>query len=234
MHELITNSAKYGALCDARGRIAISWCLDASGNLVIDWVETGGPPVQAPIRRGFGSTIIERSIPHDLGGEATVHYHLAGLSARLVVPANFVILMDLAAPRPSEVAKGPQGEVRLNGRALLVEDSLIIALDAEEMLLGAGVDRVDTASGVDEALRLIGSARPDFAVLDVNLGKDTSFPIADELLALGIPYVFASGYGEDAGFPDLHSGVPVVAKPYTAERLIAAISEHLRDRAETS
>lgn len=237
MHELITNSAKYGALCDERGRIVIGSCLDASGNLVIDWVETGGPPVQAPTRRGFGSTMIERSIPHDLGGEATVHYHLAGMSARLVVPANFVIQMDLAAPRPSEVtavAAGPQGEIKLAGRALLVEDSMIIALDAEEMLLGAGVERVDTASGVDEALRLIGSARPDFAVLDVNLGKGTSFPIADALVALGIPYVFASGYGEDAGFPDAHSGVPVVDKPYTADRLITTISEHQRGCAETA
>lgn len=236
IHELITNSAKYGALCDERGRVGIGWCLDTSGNLVIDRVESGGAPVQAPTRRGFGSTIIERSIPHDLGGEATVHYHLAGLRAHLVVPANLIIQIDLTAPRPSEVAAviaRPRGEVRLAGRVLLVEDSLIIALDAEEMLLGAGVERVDTASGVEEALRLIGSARPDFAVLDVNLGKGTSFPVADELVALGIPYVFASGYGNDAGFPGVHSRVPVVDKPYTADRLINAISQHLRDLAET-
>ena len=237
IHELITNSAKYGALCDERGRIQIGWGVDAAGNLVIDWVETGGPPVQAPTRRGFGSTIIERSIPHDLGGEATVHYHLAGLSAHLVVPAHFVIETDLAAPRLSEVAAvaaGPTGQVSLAGRALLVEDNLIIALDAEEMLLGAGVERVDTASGVDDALRLIGLTRPDFAVLDVNLGKCTSFPIADELMALGIPYVFASGYGEHAVFPDAYSGVPVINKPYTSDSLITAISQHLRGLAETS
>ena len=166
-----------------------------------------------------------------------MHYHLTGLSAHLVVPAHFVIQTDPAAPRPSDVAAvaaGPKEVVRLAGRALLVEDNLIIALDAEEMLLGAGVERVDTASGVDEALRLIGSARPDFAVLDVNLGKGTSFPIADALAALGIPYVFASGYGEDARFPDVHSGVPVVDKPYSADRLVSAISQHLRDLAETA
>ena len=237
IHELITNSAKYGALCHNRGSIRIGWCLDPGGNLVIDWVETGGPPVQAPTRRGFGSTIIERSIPYDLGGEATVHYHLAGLSAHLVVPVHFVIQTDLATSRPladAAVASGPKEEGRLTGRALLVEDNLLIALDAEEILLGAGAERVDSASGVDEALRLIGSARPDFAVLDVNLGKSTSFPIADELAALGIPFVFASGYGEDAYFPVLHSGVPVVGKPYSAERLVSAISQHLRNLAKTS
>ena len=237
IHELITNSAKYGAFCDERGLIGIGWCLDPAGNLVIDWVESGGPPVQAPTRRGFGSTIIERSIPHDLGGEAAVHYHLAGLSVHLVVPAHFVVQPDLTAPRPSDVAAvaaGPKEEVRLAGRVLLVEDNLIIALDAAEMLLGAGAERVETASGVDEALRLIGSARPDFAVLDVNLGRGTSFPIADELLALGIPYVFASGYGEDARFPDAHSGVPVVSKPYTADKLVGAIIRHLRDLAKTA
>ncbi len=236
IHELITNSAKYGALCREQGRIRIDWILDPTGNLVLDWVETGGPPVQAPTRRGFGSTIIERSIPHDLGGQSTVNYHLAGLSAHLVVPVHFVIQTDLAASRPSDVAAvavGPEEKVQLTGRALLVEDNLLIALDVDEMLLAAGVERVDTAAGVDEALRLIGSARPDFAVLDVNLGKDTSFPVADELAALGIPYVFASGYSKDTNFPDLHSGVPVVGKPYTAERLVNTISQHLRDLAKT-
>ena len=234
IHELITNSAKYGALCGQLGRVEVAWSLDASGALVIDWVETGGPAVQAPTRRGFGSTIIERSIPHDLKGEASVRYHLAGLSAHLVVPAHFVVEKGRAAPRLEEiqaVAVAPQGPVRLVGRALLVEDNMIIALDAEEMLLSLGAEWVDTASGVDEALRLIESARPDFAVLDVNLGDGMSFAVADRLAALDVPYVFASGYGEDASFPDAHAGAPVVKKPYTAESLGAAIIQRLRDHA---
>ena len=234
IHELVTNAAKYGALCDQRGRVEIAWSLDASGRLVIDWVETGGPPVQAPTRRGFGSTIIERSIPHDLKGEASVRYHLAGLRAQLIVPAQFVEEKGRAAPRPVDlmVAAAP-GPAQLAGRALLVEDNLIIALDAEDMLLSLGAEWVDTASGVDEALRLIGLARPDFAVLDVNLGDSTSFAVADHLAALGVPHVFASGYGDDVSFPDAHVGAPIVKKPYNAESLAAAISQRLLDHAST-
>ena len=68
-HELMTNSAKYGALSDS-GRVTVDWRLDADGDLLIEWRERGGPPVQPPTREGFGSTIINRSIPYDLGGEA--------------------------------------------------------------------------------------------------------------------------------------------------------------------
>ena len=66
----MTNSAKYGALSDSRGRVEIETALDAHGRLAIDWSENGGPPVKPPTRRGFGSTVIERSIPYDLKGEA--------------------------------------------------------------------------------------------------------------------------------------------------------------------
>ena len=91
LHELMTNSAKYGALQGGRGQVNVTWTQDPSGRLVIQWIESGGPPVQAPTRRGFGTTIIERSIPHDLKGEATVEFLLAGLRARLVIPAHYVV-----------------------------------------------------------------------------------------------------------------------------------------------
>ena len=224
IHELMTNSAKYGALSDSRGRIALDWSFDPGGRLVIGWEESGGPPVKAPTRRGFGSTVIERSIPHDLKGEAAVEYRLAGLRARLVIPASFV---EVAAPRaPGRPAASPAAppRARLEGDVLLVEDNMIIALDAEEMLGGLGARRVDVASDVTEALRIIAAAPPAFAVLDVNLGAETSFPVADRLRALGIPHVFATGYGEDAAFPPEHAGTPVVKKPYSADTLAVAIA----------
>ena len=63
----------------------------AEGILLIDWREEGGPPVTAPTRRGFGSTIIERSIPFDLGGKAEMHYRLSGFERaflRAVAPCR--------------------------------------------------------------------------------------------------------------------------------------------------
>ncbi len=90
MHEMITNSAKYGALSNSRGQVLVETEFDADGSLIIDWRESGGPRVQRPTRRGFGSTVIERSIPHDLGGETTLEFVPEGLHARFKIPSPFV------------------------------------------------------------------------------------------------------------------------------------------------
>ncbi len=63
LHELVTNSAKYGSLGDDGGAVRVAWRKDEEGNLLIDWHESGGPPVSQPTRQGFGTTIIRRSIP---------------------------------------------------------------------------------------------------------------------------------------------------------------------------
>ncbi|RAI42623.1 HWE histidine kinase domain-containing protein, partial [Rhodoplanes roseus] len=90
VHEMITNSAKYGALSDQRGRVDIAAGFGRDGGLALRWRESGGPPVVPPKRRGFGSTVIERSIRHDLKGEASVDYAPTGLVARFAIPAAYV------------------------------------------------------------------------------------------------------------------------------------------------
>jgi two-component sensor histidine kinase len=90
IHELTTNAAKYGALADS-GTVDLSWEIEReSGDLVIDWRERDGPEVREPGHRGFGSTIIERSIPYDLGGTARVDFHRQGLHARFTLPARSI------------------------------------------------------------------------------------------------------------------------------------------------
>ena len=74
MHELATNAAKYGALSNATGRIEISWGVVKFGErdmARLEWSERGGPEVCAPGRKGFGSRLIETSVAHSLGGEAS-------------------------------------------------------------------------------------------------------------------------------------------------------------------
>lgn len=232
VHELVTNSAKYGALKDSHGKVKVSWKLEPTGRLHIEWVERGGPPVQAPTRRGFGSTVIERSIPFDLQGEANVNYALAGLEARFIVPAPFVRgtaeVHDMkTAPKADVSAQKP---AQISGRALLVEDNLIIALDAQEMLLRMGATGVDTASSIGDALAILDRQPPDFALLDVNLTGETSFPIAERLKAKNVPFVFATGYGDDLKFPDEFVDTPVVAKPYSEEQLAEALTQKPRKR----
>ncbi len=79
-HELATNALKYGALSDEQGRVRLAWTYDeAARDLVLTWTETGGPPVAAPTRRGFGSRLIERSLRGELKGAATMDYRPQGL-----------------------------------------------------------------------------------------------------------------------------------------------------------
>ena len=77
VHEIATNAAKYGALSNDLGTIGIDWEVlpGTSGKILrLIWTESGGPPVTAPVQRGFGSRLIERSARDQLGGEATVDF----------------------------------------------------------------------------------------------------------------------------------------------------------------
>jgi two-component sensor histidine kinase len=77
VHEIATNAAKYGALSNDTGTVALDWEVvneNDTPKLRLTWAEAGGPPVVAPVQRGFGSRLIERSARDQLGGEATVDF----------------------------------------------------------------------------------------------------------------------------------------------------------------
>lgn len=89
IHELSSNASKYGALSTAEGRLAVSWkCFtDAKGvKLNIVWLETGGPPVERPRRAGFGTTLIECTVGHDLDGEVTREFLSSGVRCTIEIP----------------------------------------------------------------------------------------------------------------------------------------------------
>ena len=91
LHELATNAAKFGALSTKEGRVTVSWCTDPAeeGDLVrIIWTESGGPAVQAPSRRGFGSKLIEQTLPYELGGEVVLGFPRTGVRCEFVLPVR--------------------------------------------------------------------------------------------------------------------------------------------------
>lgn len=220
VHELATNSAKYGSLSARAGTVTVSLARTAFGDLAISWREIGGPPVTAPARQGFGSTIITRSIPHDLQGTAEIRFKLAGLEADFVLPARYLAGTDPgvtsapSAPLHPRASAPPPPPVDQPAKVLVVEDSIIIALDTEENLKRLGVAEVRIESSVTEALAAIADSPPDFAIIDFNLGGESSEPIAAALRQAGVRFVLATGYAEGAGGFERLGAQAVLRKPY--------------------
>lgn len=111
----------------------------------------------------------------------------------------------------------------LPGDVLVVEDDPIIALDFEDTIRSFGVDTVRTAGSVTRALQLIEERAPDFALLDIGLGHEKSFAIAERLEALGIPFAFVTGYDGGAALTDPFAQRPRLAKPCTTDALEALL-----------
>lgn len=229
-HELVTNAAKYGPLSSKGGRLSVAWRMNAGG-CEIDWIESTRTPLKPPTRVGFGTTLIERSIPHDLGGESEVRYAPNGLRGRFFLPARHVTLG--AEPHATGLPGGgdnPSESPYRDLSILLVEDQMLIALDAETLLIDGGAREVETSNSVTDALDRLQEFRPDLAVLDLNLGAELSLPIAERLEQLSIPFVFATGYGDTPLIPPDMRAVPVVRKPYDADGLAMTIQQALERR----
>jgi PAS domain S-box-containing protein len=79
IHELATNAVKYGALSAVTGRVQVEWQRTGDSSLVLRWTETGGPPVKAPSRQGFGTRVVKETVRNQLNGEARFDWREQGL-----------------------------------------------------------------------------------------------------------------------------------------------------------
>jgi PAS domain S-box-containing protein len=86
LHELATNAAKYGALTAAKGRVELKWLHEADGLLILRWTEVGGPPVQIPTRKGFGSRVME-GVVRQLKGKTCFDWRPEGLVCEISLKA---------------------------------------------------------------------------------------------------------------------------------------------------
>ena len=114
-------------------------------------------------------------------------------------------------------------------RVLLVEDSMIIALDTEECLLTLGAQHVTVQATVAGALRALADDTFDLALLDFNLGSESSDKVAEDLCARGIPFWLATGYSEMADRLDQIGAAGLLLKPYGKAEL-ARIMRKFEDR----
>lgn len=223
LHEMMTNAVKYGALSRPEGRLTIDWTLDETGPLVIDWREEGGPEVVPPRRQGFGSRLIRSSLEHDLRGTAEIDFAPQGLFARLIVPRGHVHAD--ATPTAAAVTAGAVAPGTLDSMTVLVvEDQALIAMDTEETLRQLGAGAVVLARNTQDALRHIELSAPHLAVLDVNLGDETSQLVAETLAQRGVPFLFMTGYSDHVMMPPAMRHVPVVRKPVSAAAIAANVA----------
>ena len=237
IHELITNSIKYGALSTV-GMVYVT-AESVSEGLWLRWRERGGPTVQPPERRGFGSVIVERTVGFDLQGKTEIRFAPAGFEADFFIPHEHIASVSEHASAPQAFEEGESKPILLADRPLegvtilLVEDNLLIALEAEAMLTDLGARLVVSASTLRAAEEAVSAHEFGFAMLDISVGNATSFDLALRLRSAGTPFIFASGYGDQVALDSDHSASIIVQKPYERDHLRRAVQLAIRDQLAT-
>jgi len=110
------------------------------------------------------------------------------------------------------------GQSAAKRRILVVEDEMLIGMLLEDMLTDLGHEVAAIVPRLKDALAAVERETYDLAVLDVHLHGESAFPVADALIAKGVPFVFATGYGE-RGLPENYRGRPVLQKPFAKDDL---------------
>ncbi|HEY6256843.1 MAG TPA: HWE histidine kinase domain-containing protein [Xanthobacteraceae bacterium] len=221
LHELATNAAKYGALSSVHGRVRLSWELGANG-LTLQWVESGGPTVQPPFSEGYGTRVISASVERQLDGRATFDWQVEGLRFRMSIPLGERAKTEESVAGEHKATAGGNGagarEVVPGNKLLLVEDEALTGMMMTDMLTELGFEVIGPFGRVADAMAALG--REDFhaAVLDVNLDGEVVYPVADVVVARGVPFVFVTGYSAE-GIDRRFAQVPVLQKPIERQML---------------
>lgn len=227
LHELASNAAKYGAFSNETGLVAITWNVYShepnQARFSMSWLESGGPLVEGPTRRGFGSTVIDGMVKIKLKCNPTIDFAPSGLMWRIDCPAEDV-LDGVNSRSLASAAADTVGPIYSVGRrrVLVVEDEALIAMEIAAILLEAGLEVIGPVAAVAKALIMIAVIGCDVAVLDYNLGTETAEPIARDLMAKDIPFVVTSGYSPEQ-LPSLLRGAPLLGKPLKPQLLVAEV-----------
>jgi PAS domain S-box-containing protein len=218
LHELATNAAKHGALSSMAGKVSVKW-QSRPDLLVLQWGESGGPPIAPPPARSFGLNVIRASIENQLGGKATFDWDPQGMQCTLSIPQRETISPRVAKKIGNGADNGSTlARLANSRRVLLVEDEALVAMMIQECLTEYGHSVVGPVGRASEALAAAKDGEYDAAILDINLGDGMAYPVAEILSARGVPFVFITGYEADT-VDDRFSHVPVLQKPIERQML---------------
>jgi PAS domain S-box-containing protein len=220
LHELSTNAAKYGALSVMAGRVDLAWELQPE-MLVLRWSESGGPSTQPPATPGFGIRVISASVERQLDGEVRFEWQPEGLRCSLAVPRGDKIepLARVSAHRMVvDVKPALPLQLETGNRLLLVEDEILVAMMMRDILTDLGFTVVGPFSRLSEAMVAAVHESIDAGIIDINLGGEFVYPVADVLAARKLPFVFVTGYGVES-IDGRFAHVPIVKKPVQRQAL---------------
>jgi two-component sensor histidine kinase len=232
LHELATNALKHGALSVPTGQVTVSWAIDSGlspAQVRLMWRERGGPAVEKPRASGFGLTVLQAAAS-DVGALAECRFDDEGFVYSLRGP--FALQDNSYHPSPNRhraPASRPAEAVEPLSRAsriLVIEDEALVALQLQADLESAGHQVVGPARSLQAGMRLAEREEIDVALIDVSLGRETSAPIADRLLARNVPFAFVTGYSDTAMLPEHLRTMPRLIKPYAlrdVQRILAGL-----------
>jgi chemotaxis family two-component system sensor kinase Cph1 len=221
LHELATNAAKFGAFSQRGGSVKVDWYIGDDGSMGLSWSESGGPTVEPPTRRGFGTSLIERALALETGGRATIHYKKEGVVCEIILPPSSLVPLEAHAKIVSLEIVGVQG-ISISPpspRILIVEDAFLVIMTLEAMCEDLHWDIVGPATRLEQAKLLAQTETIDVAMLDVNLDGEMSWPVAAILKERGIPCIFSTGYDETSILPAELAGTPILTKPYRIQEV---------------
>jgi PAS domain S-box-containing protein len=240
LHELATNAAKYGALSVPTGRVRVDWSTralnSAAAEFCLSWNEQGGPSAQPPMRRGFGSTVLEDYAKMSLKADTRMEFASGGLVWILRCPLDEVV--DHSGTAVASVAAaslaGVPRPICGRSRILVVEDEPLPSMEIAAVLSEAGFNVLGPAPSVREAFRCLDeNCGCDAALLDINLGSETSEPIARKLADSGIPFIVVSGYSREQ-LPSIFAGARFMPKPLDHCQLLDELRRMADDQSAAS
>lgn len=227
LHELATNAAKYGSLSYGAGRVQIKWKTHPE-RLKLKWTEANGPPVIAPEEGGFGTKLIEASIRGQLGGSTIFDWQPSGLQCTLTVPnsgGSESSPYDLSTVGDTAIFVRAETLPRTaDNRVLLVEDEALIGMMMVDILNELGFSVLGPITNVAEATAAANRGDFDNAVLDINLKGELVYPVADILIASGVPFLFVTGYGSER-IDRRYANIPILQKPLQKRDLQSAFAK---------
>jgi PAS domain S-box-containing protein len=231
-HELATNAAKYGSLSAKGGSVKIVWELSPLHDEVrLSWTELGGPKVNVTQRSGFGRLLLEEALPSNLDGVVKLDFREGGLACLITFPLESQMekaAAELVPETDNELSKSRGRKARTSDqllpgtRVLLVEDEYLLAMELDELFNSHACQVIGPFGDLTHATQAARQETIDVAILDINLKGVVVYPLAEELLRRGIPFLFLSGY-DSSNLPEQFRSVLRISKPFDPTDLVKQV-----------